>query len=64
VMAQVITSIICRHIRWMQVRESGRSPPLVLSTQDGPIWSGEFVVSVSPGRYLIDAAPFCDVPTA
>jgi hypothetical protein len=31
---------------------------------NGIIWSGKFVVAVLPGRYLSDAASFCDVQGA
>ena len=32
--------------------------------RNGRIWRGKFVVTVLPGRYLSDAASFCDVRTA
>jgi hypothetical protein len=32
--------------------------------KNGRIWRGKFVVTVLPGRYLSDAASFCDVRTA
>jgi hypothetical protein len=38
--------------------------PLVLSGQEREYWRGKFVVAVLPGRYLSDAASFCDVRTA
>jgi hypothetical protein len=44
-----------------------RGPPierLVLTTRERGIWRGKFVVTVLPGRYLSDAASFCDVRTA
>jgi hypothetical protein len=37
---------------------------LVLSAQEWRIWKGRFVVTVLPGRYLSDAASFCDARTA
>ena len=32
--------------------------------RNGHIWRGKFVVTVLPGRYLSDAASFCNVRTA